>query len=421
MAEPASNPVKSPLMQTVSIRRRCEAITRWIEEGRSAWWQIDRRRLPIAATEIISLMLTRFPDLQVPFHSRWRHFEAKGIDRAAILNQRLAALGHAPNSLDALRSRIDLCVISVLLDAGSGPTWKFVDAAGITHQRSEGLGVASFEAFIRGDFSSESSKRLMADARTLARMPRESLAAIFQHSPVNALEGLDGRLSLINRLGDQLEQRGLSRVSDLYAEMLAPHDDQGITRSAKAPSPSAAALLEVTITALANVWLKASTAPDGARGDLWPHPAAHDAQSGQDLARGWVPFHKLSQWLCYSLIEPFRDAGMVVTDLEALTGLPEYRNGGLLIDTGVITLRDPSQAKLTWTPADPLIIEWRALTVTLLDAIAEEVRRQLNRDATSLPLACILEGGSWAAGRHLAERLRGGRPPLEVDTAGSVF
>lgn len=409
------------MVQTATIRRRCAAITRWVEEGQSDWWQMDRSRLPVAVAEVVSLMRERFPDLRVPFHSRWRHFEAEGVDRPAILTQRLAAVGHAPRSLEALRSQIDLCVVSVLLDAGSGPGWKFIDHTGVAHQRSEGLGVASFEAFLRGDFSSESGQPLMADAKRLAQMPLKSLAALFQHSPANPLEGLEGRLALINRLGDQLERRGLSRVSDLYARMLAPHDAGDAAQSVQGPTVSASALLETTVTALANVWLKASTAPDGTRGDLWPHPAARDLHTGVSPIQGWVPFHKLSQWLCYSLIEPLLDAGVNVTELEALTGLPEYRNGGLLIDTGVITLRDPHQATVRQTPAAPLVVEWRALTVTLIDTLAEAVRQQLGRDAASLPLACILEGGSWAAGRRMAERLRGGRPPLEVDTAGSVF
>ena len=30
-----------------------------------------------------------------------------------------------------------------------------------------------------------------------------------------------------------------------------------------------------------------------------------------------------------------------VTDIDGLTGLAEYRNGGLFIDTGVIVARDP--------------------------------------------------------------------------------
>jgi hypothetical protein len=132
-----------------------------------------------------------------------------------------------------------------------------------------------------------------------------------------------------------------------------------------------------------------------------------------------VPFHKLSQWLTYSLLEPFEWAGVRVVDLDALTGLPEYRNGGLLLDTGVLRLRDPDWAGRDWQVGDELVVEWRALTVALLDELAPLVRARL--DAADLPLACVLEGGTWAAGRALAQRLRGGRPPLSVISDGTVF
>ena len=129
-------------------------------------------------------------------------------------------------------------------------------------------------------------------------------------------------------------------------------------------------------------------------GDCW----RHDAVPGPGLTRGWVPFHKLSQWLTYSLLEPFEWAGVQVAGLDALTGLPEYRNGGLLLDTGVLRLRDP---------------DWAARSLGRRRRIGGRVARAdrgaarragaagacASSDAASLPLACVLEGGTWAAGR----------------------
>ena len=54
---------------------------------------------------------------------------------------------------------------------------------------------------------------------------------------------------------------------------------------------------------------------------------------------GLVPLHKLSQWLAYSLIEPLIEAGFSITEIDGLTGLAEYRNGGLFIDAGVLVHR----------------------------------------------------------------------------------
>ena len=120
-----------------------------------------------------------------------------------------------------------------------------------------------------------------------------------------------------------------------------------------------------------------------------------------------MPLHKLSQWLAYSLIEPLQWAGISVTDIDGLTGLAEYRNGGLFVDTGVLALRDPADAARQHDVASTLVVEWRALTVALLDRLADALRRRLNMDATSLPLAKVLEGGTWAAGReHRARKAR---------------
>jgi hypothetical protein len=68
------------------------------------------------------------------------------------------------------------------------------------------------------------------------------------------------------------------------------------------------------------------------------------------------------------------------------------------------------------------VIEWRALTVTLLDDLAPLVRERLRRSAAEMPLACVLEGGTWAAGRAIAaERRAGGTSPVAVDSDGTVF
>ena len=76
-------------------------------------------------------------------------------------------------------------------------------------------------------------------------------------------------------------------------------------------------------------------------GDTWRHPLAR----ADDATDGLVPFHKLSQWLAYSLIEPLQWAGSTVADIDGLTGLPEYRNGGLFLDTGVLRLKRPRRGR----------------------------------------------------------------------------
>jgi hypothetical protein len=135
-----------------------------------------------------------------------------------------------------------------------------------------------------------------------------------------------------------------------------------------------------------------------------------------------VPFHKLSQWLSYSMFEPMQKLGLEIVGQGALTGLAEYRNGGLFLDTGVLSLRNPAGVATPQSPGSQMVVEWRALTVCLLDELAALVRTQLGRTASEMPLASILEGGTWAAGRRIAKQLRtDGSPPIAIASDGSVF
>jgi hypothetical protein len=141
-----------------------------------------------------------------------------------------------------------------------------------------------------------------------------------------------------------------------------------------------------------------------------------------DATSELVPLHKLSQWLTYSLIEPLQQAGFTVTDIDGLTGLAEYRNGGLFVDGGVLVLRNNEDATRAHQVDSALVVEWRALTVALLDRLALAVRTKLNKKAAALPLAKILQGGTWAAGRELAfARRADGSPPIKVISYGTVF
>jgi len=325
------------------------------------------------------------------------------------------------NAADQARARIDLSVVSVLLDAGAGPHWKYAEAeSGQGFNRSEGLGVASFRAFLRGAFSAMPGAPLRADARALRRLDATALAAVFQAGPQNPLVGLEGRAALLQRLGDALQTHSAKHGSVARpAALFDTLTDGGTLREI-----SAAAVLRALLDSFSSIWLTGSVLHGVPLGDVWPHRWAggEDPMAGRHgTTAGWVPFHKLSQWLAYSLLEPFEWAGVTVNGLDALTGLPEYRNGGLLIDGGVIVPRDAGALARTWKVSDEFIIEWRALTVTLIDELAPLVRARLNRTAQEMPLACVLEGGTWAAGRAIARELRDGSPPITIESDGTVF
>ncbi len=469
--------VLAPLRDPATIRLRCAAITRAVQEHRSAHFTIDRTRLADAAHRVAEITRERYPDLKIPYHSRWRHFEAGGVDRRAELDQLLAGRSVA----ESARARIDLTVISVLLDAGAGAQWKYTerpgvvaplalpvqrqqredllsmlgqaagspladDAAGGTAQapaagaasasepaptpvavepahgvytRSEGLGVATFRAFVDGVFSSSREDPLRVDAQVLERLDTAALRAVFQAGPSNALVGLDGRADLLRRLGTVLSQLALARGGEARPGRLYDTLTLDGTRSAL----PAADILGQLLRDYAPIWRSGSQVQGLPAGDVWPHGwAGAETPAGRDgTTSGWVPFHKLSQWMTYSLLEPLEWAGVQVTGLDALTGLPEYRNGGLLLDCGVIVPRAARDLEKTYKPGSDFVVEWRALTVTLLDELALLVRQQLGPSAANLPLACILEGGTWAAGRQTAQALRAGAPPFAIDSDGTVF
>ncbi|KAL8628028.1 hypothetical protein Q9189_006279 [Teloschistes chrysophthalmus] len=107
--------------------------------------------------------------------------------------------------------------------------------------------------------------------------------------------------------------------------------------------------------------------------------------------------------------------------VELLTGLPEYRNGGLLIDTGLVTLKAADTKRgidaykhnamvkgqpcmevvPTFGAEDDVVVEWRALTIGFLDDLLVEVNRMLKLEGSKkLSLAQMLEAGSWKVSRQ---------------------
>jgi hypothetical protein len=384
------------ILTATAVRERCGLVYAATTRQQTPHFRLHEERLDDAARLVVDVTRRNYPDLRVPFHSRWRHFAAGGIDRAALV---------APGAdrAETARARTDLAIVSVLLDAGAGQDWRYEEAeTGQVLARSEGLGVASLRAMQTGLFSADPDRPWRADATALATLTPQALARAMQHRPDNPLAGLDGRAALLRRLGEVAAANPAmfgrpARLGNLY--------DHWVRQGAEIAAP---ALLRTLLVALGPIW---TGRPLGDCG-------RHRAIDGDGL----VPFHKLSQWLAYSLVEPLQDSGLAVAALDGLTGLAEYRNGGLFVDLGVLEPRDPSLAARLLDPFDEPVVEWRALTVALLDRLAELVRSCLGKTATEFPLACMLEGGSWAAGREAAAARRpDGRPPLSVASDGTLF
>lgn len=401
-----------------AIRERCQQLFALALDDRLAHFRCDLTKLDRTAEYVLAVIKANYPDLQVPFHSRWRHFAAGSDQRLELLATKLAGL----DPLEQARIKFDLVITSVLLDAGAGAEWKYQEpGTDLVWGRSEGLGIASFYTFLQGGFSSNPDQPLQADAQGLQNFSSTILEENFQVTPANPLVGALGRVELLQKLGATLERYPqifsldgqnfrLGYMVDYLVNNLRPSlDNQQLP---------AAQVFQAVLEGLGDIWANRIILEGVNLGDVWQHSQL----AGETPAAKLVPFHKLSQWLTYSLLEPLQELGIEITHLEEMTGLPEYRNGGLCLDLGLLQPKYPEIFTKTYTPESEVIVEWRALTVILLDHIAATLRQQLNLSATDLPLVKVLEGGTWAAGRKIAAELRpGGIPPLKIQSDGTVF
>lgn len=403
----ANNPI-AYLRSADAIRERCKEIYDLGVAGKLEHFTVRPERLDWLAGMVRGETLTNYPALDVPYHSRWRHFNAGGVDRVSGINDLLAELTPA----DRCRAKLELAIVSVLLDAGAGNTWGYQDVdAGVRHQRSEGLAVASVYAFWNGVFG----EPLTVSSEKLKALSVVELGNAFQVRSDNALVGLEGRCAMLNTLGQVIERHPqyFKGMPGRLGGMLEP-----IVSLGNGSSVEASALLSFILEALADIWPGRIILDGQNLGDVWPHSKV----GGVGKTKGLVPFHKLSQWLTYSLLEPLEEFGVEVKNLDRLTGLAEYRNGGLFIDGGVLLLKDPAAVTVTHAPGAELIVEWRALTVVLLDEVAQRMRTSMNKNVVELPLAKVLQGGTWTMGRKLASGCRAdGSPPLKIQSDGTVF
>jgi hypothetical protein len=400
------------LRSPAAIRERCGQLFNLAQQDKLEHFRCDLSQLQATAEFVIQVIQQQYPDGQIPFHSRWRHFEVG----SSLRWQQLQATLAQQDFLEQARIKFDLVIISVLLDAGAGDRWCYQEpVTGNWFRRSEGLAVSSFWLFCQGLFSSTPTTPHQVDAQGLLALTAERLGMGLQVQADNSLVGLEGRLQLLHQLGETMLQspqffgEKLPRPGYLVDYLLTQAKDSRL---------AASTILQTVLISLAEIWPRHTDWDGPNLGDVWRHPQIQ----GLSPTDQFVPFHKLSQWLTYSLLEPLQALGLEITDLNALTGLPEYRNGGLCLDLGLLQVKDPQIQQQHHTPESLVIVEWRALTVCLLDHIAIATREKMHLDSVSLPLVKVLQGGTWTAGRQIAAQLRSpGLPPLQITSDATVF
>ena len=258
------------LRTPAAIRERAEKMLTYVEDGKSPWFALDGDGLEAAVAGDArgdSAALPQSVRHSLPFAL------------AAFRGGRPRPLGGARRTPEGIaeeeiaRRRMDLAVVSVLLDAGAGPAWSYREpGTGETYARSEGLGVASFHMFANGAFSRDAKgDPLRVDAERLA-----------------ALDAGRHRHGLPGARPQSADRPRRPRRTFAQAGRRRPRSARRAVRHRGRPAATvkAASILAAVLDKLSPIWPLPM-------GDVWPHPAI-----------GLVPFHKLSQWLSYSLVEP---------------------------------------------------------------------------------------------------------------------
>lgn len=407
-----------------SVRETCKKVygpPLQTENGDSTHFEVDLGKMSKVTDYLVNIIERDYKNLgDIPVHGRWQHLNCNGIDRMGSLINSWAAQNIDP--LEVCRRLIDLITFSVIVDAGAGSEWSFVEKE-TKINRSEGLAVASFYMFKDGALSHDKSQTVQGSR--LKDFSQQDFDKGFQISSKNSLQGYEGRIQLIRSLGKSLSER-----PELFGEDARPGNIiDHLYKLNGSENIDLQQLWEVLMTGYTSIWPTLRLTLNGEPlGDCWVYKTENDEII--------VSFHKLTQWLCYSLLRPLEEFGYKfnISSKDLQTGLPEYRNGGLFYDLGVLSLKeeylnigltnskkygyDPSIP--TFTPDDGVIVEWRCLTIGLLDILLPLVNDKLG---SNLQLSQLIEAGTWKAGREIAAELRSktSGPPINLHSDGTVF
>ncbi|KAI1849766.1 hypothetical protein JX266_004715 [Neoarthrinium moseri] len=424
------------LLSLQAVRERAQLVLQAAKEGSLNSFEYHEDRLPAVADFVIGIINRDFgPDRfsEIPPHGRWQHFDVGGVARVAPLLEKWESEG--ADKLERTRRLIDLFFVSVLVDAGAGDVWKFTEpGTGLVYGRSEGTAIASLHMFTSGVFSGPGAAAHSVNAVAMQSLKDDVFSHHFQTSSENPMVGVSSRVDLLNKVGASLLK---------LPEIFGPEGRPGsmvdyLTKTAKdANTLDYESLWSVLQKVLIPSWPKNRPSVAGNPiGDAWPLKVLADKakkDGNEKEVATIVPFHKLTQWLGYSLTIPFvRVLGFKVVNGNLGTGLPEYRNGGLFYDLGALTLKPEvlkvgQQASGHDVPLFPAtgdtIVEWRAMTVALLDELHKLVSAHFEKQGVTLTIAQMLEAGTWLGGRELAAKLRPDTKssPLPIDGDGTLF
>ncbi|VUC21064.1 unnamed protein product, partial [Clonostachys rosea] len=424
------------ILSLQAVRAQASVVLDAAKQGGLNHFNFDAAKMDDAAKYVVGLIERDFgPDQfdKIPPHGRWQHFEIGGVPRVTSLIKGWTDEG--VDKVEITRRLIDLFFVSVLLDAGAGDVWSFKEPeTEQSYVRSEGIAVASLYMFIAGEFSSGAISKTSVDAKGLISLQDSVFSKSFQISESNPMVGVSSRIELLQSVG-----RSLASLPEIFGEDGRPGKlvDYLIAQAGDKKALDYETLWSCLQKLLIPSWPSDRTVVDGQPvGDAWPLAilTAKADKEGNSSSRSRIqPFHKLTQWLGYSLVVPFtRQLGYSWDNLTLGTGLPEYRNGGLFVDLEVLTLKDDDlkeglkasgEALPKFDASSDVIVEWRAMTVALLDELHKIVSKTFEARGVSLSMAQMLEAGTWKSGRELAASLRPNTKssPILVVSDGTLY
>ncbi|RMZ72894.1 Uracil catabolism 4 [Pyrenophora seminiperda CCB06] len=409
------------LLSLQAVRERASLVGEAAKAGKLTHFDVHEDKLGEAADYVTGVI---------------KHFEVGNIPRITTLLD--AWKENGCDELETTRRLIDLFFVSVLLDAGAGDFWKYVERgteSGV-YERSEGIAVASLWMFREGVFAEGGG--MVVDGKGLSNLQTSTLAHGFQISDTNPMLGIESRASLLRSLGKSL----LSQLHIFGKEGRPGNVVDYMKTTTTTTTLDILTFWDILQNLLIPIWPQDRTVVAcQALGDAWPLSTLKTVSSATstttDETAHIQPFHKLTQWLAYSLTVPFsRILGLTWKNTDALTALPEYRNGGLFVDLGVLTLKSEAltrglaaassttggSSKLpTFSAGDDVIVEWRAMTLVLVDKLYKLVLERM--EGVELSMAQLLEAGTWKAGREVAKakRPQTKSSPIVIESDGTVF
>ncbi|CAN8105940.1 unnamed protein product [Discula destructiva] len=430
------DPQVKHLLSLQAIREKAQIVWQAAEGGELSHFDLHQDKLDVVADFVISVIERDFgPDKyeEIPPHGRWQHFDVGSVPRVQTMIDEWKTGG--ADKLELTRRLIDLFFVSVLLDAGAGDSWRFVErGTDRTYERSEGIAVASLYLFKALAFTdSTTADAPSVNGRGLKGVTDKDLAAGFQVTSENPMLGIDSRASLLRSLGGSLLEH-----QDVFGEQGRPGNlvDHMIATAEDPTEFDVLKFWDVLQTLLIPCWPKDRTSINGHPiGDAWPLTTLKkhvDPSKDDATTAGIQPFHKLTQWLTYSLMVPMqRILDIKWKNAEYLTALAEYRNGGLFVDLQALTLKKEAyergiaasgQDLPLFDAADDVIVEWRAVTLSLLDRVYEIIGKRMG-PGVRLTMAQVLEAGTWKSGREIAaqRRPKTKSSPILIESDGTIF